>query len=83
MIELGPRYDRVGDAVLHGGEGALRTCRAAMAAWRAAGAPGPGSARADGRAVRRPHRLEPPVPGAPDGAATMTRGAHRWTLRYG
>jgi protein-L-isoaspartate(D-aspartate) O-methyltransferase len=81
VIELGARFDRVRGAVLHGGEAALRTCRAGMAAWRAAGAPGPAALELT---------IEPSTERAgwslpyPDhaGAATMTRGAHRWTLRY-
>jgi protein-L-isoaspartate(D-aspartate) O-methyltransferase len=81
VIELGARFDRVGSAVLHGGEGALRTCRAGMEAWRAAGAPGPAALELtlEPSADRTGWSLPFPTP---DGAATMTRGAHRWTLRY-
>ena len=82
MIELASRYDRVGSAVLHGGEGALRTCRAGMAAWRAAGAPGPGALELTIEPSTDRTGWSLPFPAA-GGAATMTRGAHRWTLRYG
>jgi protein-L-isoaspartate(D-aspartate) O-methyltransferase len=81
VIELGPGFDAVASATLHGGEGALRTCLAGMAAWRAAGSPGPGAleltvergGERDGWSL--PYRT-------PEGAATMVRGSHRWTLRY-
>jgi protein-L-isoaspartate(D-aspartate) O-methyltransferase len=79
--ELGSHFDRVGGAVLHGGDAALRTCRAEIAAWRAAGSPGPAALEltversGDRAGWSLPYR-------SPDGAATMTRGAHRWTLRY-
>jgi len=82
VIELAPGRDRVGSAVLHGRDAAVRTCRAAMAAWRAAGSPGPSVLELtvepsdDRTGWSLPYRM-------PDGAATMTRGAHRWTLRYG
>jgi protein-L-isoaspartate(D-aspartate) O-methyltransferase len=81
VVELGARFDRVGGAVLHGGEGALRTCRTGMEAWRAAGAPGPAALELtlEPSADRTGWSLPFPTP---DGAATMTRGAHRWTLRY-
>jgi protein-L-isoaspartate(D-aspartate) O-methyltransferase len=81
VVELGARFDRVRGAVLHGGEGALRTCRAGMEAWRAAGAPGPAALEltVEPSADRTGWSLPFPTP---DGAATMTRGAHRWTLRY-
>ena len=82
VIELASRYDRVGSAVLHGGEGALRTCRAGMAAWRAAGAPGPGALELTIEPSTDRTGWSLPFPDA-GGAATMTRGAHRWTLRYG
>jgi protein-L-isoaspartate(D-aspartate) O-methyltransferase len=81
VIELGSRYDRVGGAVVHGGEGAVRACRAGMESWRAAGAPRPAALEltiepsAERAGWSLPFR-------AADGATTMTRGAHRWTLRY-
>ena len=81
VIELAPGQDRVGGAVLHGRDAALRTCRTAMAAWRAAGSPRPSALELtvepsdDRTGWSLPYRT-------PDGAATMTRGAHRWTLRY-
>jgi protein-L-isoaspartate O-methyltransferase len=81
VLELGSRLDRVGGAVLHGGDAALRTCRAEIAAWRAAGSPGPSALEltiersGDRAGWSLPYR-------SPDGAAAMTRGAHRWTLRY-
>jgi protein-L-isoaspartate(D-aspartate) O-methyltransferase len=81
VIELAPGFRTVASATLHGGEGALRTCLAGMAAWRAAGSPAPGAleltvepgAERDGWSL--PYRTA-------DGAATMVRGEHRWTLRY-
>ena len=75
------RLRAVASATLHGGEGALRTCLAGMAAWRAAGSPGPGALEltvergGDRDGWSLPFRT-------PEGAATMVRGAHRWTLRY-
>ncbi len=81
VIALGPSFGTVSDAVLHGGEGALRTCAAAMAAWRAAGAPGPGTLELTVEPSDDRTGWSLPFPtGA--GAAAMTRGAHRWTLRY-
>jgi protein-L-isoaspartate O-methyltransferase len=81
VIELGARFNRVAGAMLHGGEGALRACRAGVEAWRAAGAPGPAALELtlEPSADRTGWSL--PFPTS-DGAATMTRGAHRWTLRY-
>jgi protein-L-isoaspartate(D-aspartate) O-methyltransferase len=81
VIELAPGYGKVASATLHGGEAALRTCLAGMAAWRAAGSPGPGAL---GLTVERHgERGGWSLPYATgDGAATMIRGAHRWTLRY-
>jgi protein-L-isoaspartate(D-aspartate) O-methyltransferase len=81
VLELGARFDRVGGAVLHGGEAALRTCRAGTKAWRAAGSPGPAALEltiersADRAGWSLAFR-------SPDGTASMTRGDHRWTLRY-
>jgi protein-L-isoaspartate(D-aspartate) O-methyltransferase len=81
VIELDRRYGRVGAARLHGGQGALRACSEAMAAWRAAGTPGPDAlelaVEPDG--ARAGWSL--PI-SAPSGAATLVRGAHRWTLRF-
>jgi protein-L-isoaspartate(D-aspartate) O-methyltransferase len=81
VIELGATYGRLGGARLYGGEGALRTCAAGMAAWRAAGSPGPSELELtiEPSAGRTGWSL--PVKG-PDGTAGMVRGAHRWTLRY-
>jgi protein-L-isoaspartate(D-aspartate) O-methyltransferase len=81
VIELAARVDRVRAAVLHGGEGALRTCRAGIAGWRAAGSPGPGALEVvvEPSSERAGWSLPYPDHG---GAASMTRGAHRWTLRY-
>jgi protein-L-isoaspartate(D-aspartate) O-methyltransferase len=81
VIAPGPSFGTVSDAVLHGGEGALRACDAAMAAWRAAGAPGPGTLELTVEPSGDRTGWSLPFPTA-DGAATMTRGAHRWTLRY-
>jgi protein-L-isoaspartate(D-aspartate) O-methyltransferase len=81
VIELAPGFDTVASATLHGGEGALRTCLAGMAAWRAASSPGPGALELT--VERRGERDGWSLPyRTADGAATMVRGAHRWTLRY-
>jgi protein-L-isoaspartate(D-aspartate) O-methyltransferase len=81
VIELAPGYGKVARATLHGGEAALRSCVAAMAAWRRAGAPGPASLELT--IERHAERGGWSLPYASsDGAATMIRGAHRWTLRY-
>jgi protein-L-isoaspartate(D-aspartate) O-methyltransferase len=81
VIALTPTFGTVGEAALHGSEGALRTCAAAMDAWRRAGAPGPDALRITVETPGDRAGWSLPCP-APDGAATMTRGAHRWTLRY-
>jgi protein-L-isoaspartate(D-aspartate) O-methyltransferase len=81
VLELAPGDRALTGAWLHGGEAALRTCRAGMAGWRAAGSPGPAALRLaiERHSDRTGWSL--PFPTA-DGAATMVRGAHRWTLRY-
>ena len=81
VIELAGRFDAVASARLHGGEAALRTCTAAMSAWRAAGAPGPAALELTIARHRDRAGWSLPFPGN-DGAVTMVRGAHRWTLRY-
>jgi protein-L-isoaspartate(D-aspartate) O-methyltransferase len=81
VIALGPSFGTISDAVLHGGEGAVRACDVAMAAWRAAGAPGPGALELTVEPSGDRTGWSLPFPTA-DGAATMTRGGHRWTLRY-
>jgi protein-L-isoaspartate(D-aspartate) O-methyltransferase len=81
VIALGPTFGTVSDAVLHGGDGALRTCAASMDAWRAAGAPGPGALELTIEPSDDRTGWSLPFPGR-DGGATMTRGAHRWTIRY-
>jgi protein-L-isoaspartate(D-aspartate) O-methyltransferase len=81
VMELASGYATVASATLHGGEGALRTCLAGMESWRAAGSPAPGALEltveraGDRDGWSLPYRTA-------DGAATMVRGAHRWTLRY-
>ena len=51
-----------------------------MDQWRAAGAPGPATLALT---IGRSHdRTGWSLPYPADGSATMTRGAHRWTLRY-
>jgi hypothetical protein len=81
VVTLEPGSHTVARAEQHGTDGALRACAAALAAWRDAGAPG---------ADRLSLTIEPttdrtgwslPYPSR-DGAATLTRGAHRWTIRY-
>jgi hypothetical protein len=81
VLELAPGYGTVASARLHGGEAALRTCLAGMAAWRAAGSPGPSALELTVDRDRDRTGWSLPYP-TPDGAATMVRGAHRWTLRY-
>ena len=81
VLELGRAYDTVAKATLYGGEGALRTCTAAMAAWRAAGSPGPAALEL----TVEPHggRDDWSLPYRDaDGTATLVRGAHRWRLAY-
>jgi hypothetical protein len=81
VIALGATFGTISGAALHGSDAALHTCAAAMAEWRAAGAPGPASLQVtiEPSADRTGWSLPFPTD---DGAATMTRGAHRWTLRY-
>jgi protein-L-isoaspartate(D-aspartate) O-methyltransferase len=81
VLELGSHFDRVGGAVLHGSDAALRTCRAGIAAWRAAGSPGPSALELTIERSRDRAGWSLPFRSS-DGTATMTRGAHRWTLRY-
>ena len=81
VLELAPAFDTVASARLHGSEAALRTCVAAMAAWRAAGSPGPASLELTVERHDERGGWSLPYPIA-DGTATMVRGAHRWTLRY-
>ncbi len=81
VLELAPGYGTVAGARLHGGEAALRTCLAGMAAWRAAGSPGPAALELTVDRDRDRTGWSLPYP-THDGAATMVRGAHRWTLRY-
>jgi len=82
LILLGATHRTVGQAVLHGADGALRAAAVAMKRWRAAGAPGPDRLEltVEPGADRTGWSLPYPAEG---GAATMTRGAHRWTARYG
>ena len=81
VLTLEPGTHVVAGAERHGTDGALRACTAAMAAWRDAGAPGADrlSLTIEPTADRTAWTL--PYPSR-DGAATLTRGAHRWTLRY-
>jgi protein-L-isoaspartate O-methyltransferase len=81
VIELASGFSTVASATLHGGEGALRTCLAGMAAWRAAGSPAPGALELTVERGGERDGWSLPYPIA-DRAATMVRGAHRWTLRY-
>jgi hypothetical protein len=81
VLELASGYAGVASACLHGGDAALRTCVEAMAAWRAAGSPGP--AALELTIERHGGRTGWSLPfTTADGASTMVRGAHRWTLRY-
>jgi protein-L-isoaspartate(D-aspartate) O-methyltransferase len=82
VIELAAGYGGVARARLHGGDAALRACIAGMKAWRAAGSPGPSALELT--IERHGGRGGWSLPfTTPEGAATMVRGAHRWTLRYG
>ena len=81
VLDLGPTYGQIQRARLYGGEGALRSCTAAMDAWRAAGSPVPSALELTVEPSRERGGWSLPYPGA-DGAATLIRGAHRWTLRY-
>jgi protein-L-isoaspartate(D-aspartate) O-methyltransferase len=81
VIVLAAGYGSVAHARLHGGDAALRACIAAMGAWRAAGSPGPSALELT--IERHGGRGGWSLPfTTPEGAATMVRGAHRWTLRY-
>jgi protein-L-isoaspartate(D-aspartate) O-methyltransferase len=81
VLELAGGYRALAGAWLHGGEAALRTCLAGMETWRTAGSPGPAALRLT--VERHSDRTGWSLPFATaDGAATMVRGAHRWTLRY-
>jgi protein-L-isoaspartate(D-aspartate) O-methyltransferase len=81
VIELDSGYGAVASARLHGSDAALRTCLAGMAAWRQAGSPGPSTLELTIAPQRDRAGWSLPF-AAPDGAASMVRGAHRWTLRY-
>jgi protein-L-isoaspartate(D-aspartate) O-methyltransferase len=81
VIELAAGYGSVANARLHGGDAALRACLEGMAAWRAAGSPGPSALELTVERHRGRGGWSLPF-ATPDGAATMVRGAHRWTLRY-
>jgi protein-L-isoaspartate(D-aspartate) O-methyltransferase len=80
-VRLGGGYARVDAVTLYGGEGALRTCAHGMASWRAAGKPGPERLElaVEPRTGREDWSL--PYPRG-DGASTLVRGGHRWTLRF-
>jgi hypothetical protein len=80
VIALGPTFGTISGATLHGGDGALRACTDAMHAWRAAGTPGPETLELTVEPSTDRTGWSLPYPAG--GAATMTRGAHRWTLRY-
>ena len=81
LLEFAGGYADIAGARLYGGDGALRTIEAAVAAWREAGEPRPAAL---GLSIE-PHRDRSgwslPYPDG-RGAAAMHRGAHRWSLRY-
>jgi protein-L-isoaspartate(D-aspartate) O-methyltransferase len=81
VIEVGFGYGSIARARLHGGKAALRTCLEGMAAWRATGSPGPAALELTVERHRDRGGWSLPY-AAPDGAATMVRGDHRWTMRY-
>jgi hypothetical protein len=80
VVEHGSTYGRVGTARLHGSDGALRTCADAIAAWRAAGSPGPADLELTVEPSSDREGWSLPFAG-PEGSV-LVRGAHRWTLRY-
>ena len=80
-MHLGPTFGRVARAELHGSDAALRAATAAMDAWHAAGAPGPAALELTVAPSRDRTGSSLPWRGA-DGAATLVRGTHRWSLRY-
>ena len=81
VFGFGRRFDAIASATLHGGEGALRSCRASVAAWRAAGSPGAAALGVTIEPTRE--RTGWSLPARHGGAEAMTlRGEHRWTLRY-
>jgi protein-L-isoaspartate(D-aspartate) O-methyltransferase len=81
VIAFAGGYADIAGARLYGGDGALRTMEAAVAAWRRAGQPRPAALSL----TIEPHRDRSvwslPYPDG-TGAAALYRGAHRWTLRY-
>jgi protein-L-isoaspartate(D-aspartate) O-methyltransferase len=81
VLVLGATFGEITGAVLHGGEGALRACTSAMDAWHAAGAPGPAALELTVAPAADRTGWSLPYP-ASGGGAAMTRGAHRWALRY-
>jgi protein-L-isoaspartate(D-aspartate) O-methyltransferase len=81
VTELPAGASGIANVRLHGGEGALRACRSAMESWRAAGSPPPRELELTVAPNRDRAGWSLPFPDR-DGAATMVRGSHRWTLRY-
>ncbi len=81
VVHLGPTFGRVARAELHGSDAALRAATAAMDAWHAAGAPGPAALELTVAPSRDRTGSSLPWRGA-DGATTLVRGTHRWSLRY-
>ena len=81
VFSFATRFQRVDATTLHGGEAALRVCGASVAAWRAAGSPGPEALaiRIEPATDRSGWSLPARHSGGP---ATALRGAHRWTLDY-
>jgi hypothetical protein len=81
VLTLDPHAHAVARAEQHGTDGALRACTAALAAWREAGAPGPERMTLTVEPTTERSGWSLPYPSR-DGAATLTRGSHRWTIRY-
>ena len=82
VFAFASRFHDVEATTLHGGAGALRACEASVAAWRAAGSPGPAELTiAVEPATDRVSWSLPARHGG--GAASALRGDHRWTLGYG
>jgi protein-L-isoaspartate(D-aspartate) O-methyltransferase len=81
VTELPAGSSAIANARLYGGEAALRSWIAGMQSWRAAGSPGPEVLELTITPQRDRSGWSLPFAG-PEGAATMVRGEHRWTLRY-
>lgn len=73
-------YSEVGEARLHGGDGALRALDRGVAAWAAAGSPGPPALELAIEPYRDRDVWSLPYPSG--GVSRCVRGAHRWTFSW-